>query len=228
MGETVKRPAARRSLRPFAVPFAAARVAALLLLLGLIALSAPAVAQAPKTLEEVIALPHHEQKPLLDEIVKKTPSSAEAHFQLGIWYYEEGRFADALEKFKKTLSLDPGSFKALANASLALSDLGRSSEALALFEDFVAKNPKDASAIAYYGEALWGAGRKSEALDNYRKALSIDAKCPEAHFNMGAAFAEMGIFREAIREWQEVVVIGHPQHLVSQAKENISRAEGKL
>jgi tetratricopeptide (TPR) repeat protein len=185
-------------------------------------------APAQRTLADIAALPHHEQKKELDAFLKRTPNSSEARFQLGIWYYEEGQLTEALAAFKKTLALDPSNFKALANADLVLTDLKKNEESLPLFESFIAKNPKDAAAIASYGENLWALDRKAEAMAQYRKALSIDPKCPEAHFNMGTAFAELGIFREAIREWQEVVVIGRPNHLVSQSKENIVRAEGKL
>jgi tetratricopeptide (TPR) repeat protein len=195
--------------------------------------TAPAAPATPtaataSTIEEIAALPSHQRKEALDAFLKRDPSSAEGNFQLGIWNYEEGHLTEALDAFKKVLSMDPGQFRALANASLVLTDLKRDAEALTLFEKFIAKNPKEARAIAFYGETLWTLGRRTEGVEQYRKALSIDPKCAEAHFNMAVAFAEMGIFREAIREWREVVTLGDPDHLVRQAKENIARAEQKL
>jgi tetratricopeptide (TPR) repeat protein len=191
------------------------------------AAEAPA-AGAPQSIDEIAKLPHHRQKEPLDAFLAKNPTSGEAHFRLGIWYYEEQRMADALESFKKALSVDPNNFKALANAALVLEKTQKREEALALYDTFLKKNPRDARAIAYYGEMLWSMGRKTEGFDQYRKALAIDPACPEAHFNMGAAFASMGIFREAIREWGLVVSGGKPDDLVAQAKNNITRAEGKL
>ncbi len=224
-------------IRTLSHHIAAAACVALTLALALPAAgraqTAPAAPAAPtagtaKTNEEIAAMPRHQQKEALDAFLKRDPSSVDGNFHLGIWHYEEGRLNEALDAFKKVLSLDPGHFRALANASLALSDLKRDEEGLALFEAFLAKNPKEARAIAYYGETLWTLGRKPEGVEQYRKALSIDPKCAEAHFNMAVAFAEMGIFREAIREWREVVTVGGPDHLVRQAKENIARAEEKL
>jgi tetratricopeptide (TPR) repeat protein len=191
------------------------------------AASAPAAAGA-KTIQEITALPRHQQKEPLDAFLKANPNSVDGNFQMGIWYYEEGRMPEALASFKKVLSLDPSHFRALANASLVLASLQKNEESLTLFETYIAKNPKEARAVAFYGETLWSMGRKAEGVEQYRKAIAIDPKCAEAHFNMAVAYAESGIFREAIREWREVVTLGSPDHLVRQAKENIARAEQKL
>lgn len=183
---------------------------------------------AAKSIDEIGALPHRDQKDALDAFLTENPSSSEGRFRIGVWYYEEERLADAVDAFEKALEFDPSNFKALANAALVLDKMKKGEEALALFESFVAKNPRDARAIAYYGEALWSNDRKSEGFDQYRKALSIDPSCSEAHFNMGTAYASMGIYREAIREWNLVVSSGKPEELVSQAKGNITRAQAKL
>ena len=101
-------------------------------------------------------------------------------------------------------------------------------EAFAMYEEFIARHPNDAVALAYYGELQWTQGRKSQAVDTYRKALEIDPNCAEAHFNMGVAFAEMGILREAVREWELVAKAGKPADLAERAKENVKKAEERL
>lgn len=203
------------------------RALAALALASAFAALAPAAHAAP-TLEEIAAMRHHERRGPLDAFIAQFPASAEGHFQLGVWFYEEERLSDAIESFKKAMALDAANFKAVANAGLVLERMNKSAEALALYEGFLAKNPSDARAAAHYGEALWSAGRRSEGVAQYRKALEIDSHCVEAHFNLGSAFAEMGIFREAMREWEHVVKAGAPEGLVSQARINIKRAEPML
>jgi tetratricopeptide (TPR) repeat protein len=193
---------------------------------------APALAQTAKieemTVEQILALPKPDQKAALEEYVKLHPDDPKGHFQLGNWYYDQFNAEEALAQYKKVLSLSPDDFKALVNACIVLESTKKGDEALAMYEEFIARHPNDAVALAYYGETQWGLGRKSQAVDTYRKALSIDPNCPEAHFNLGVAFAEMGILREAVREWEAVAKAGKPEDLVARAKENLKRAEERL
>jgi tetratricopeptide (TPR) repeat protein len=194
--------------------------------------AAPALAQTAKidemTVEQILALPKPDQKAALEVYVERHPDDPKGHFQLGNWYYDQFNAEQALAEYKKALSLSPDDFKALVNACIVLENTQKGDDALAMYEDFIARHPKDAVALAYYGESQWSQGRKSQAVDTYRKALSIDPNCAEAHFNLGVAFAEMGILREAVREWEAVAKAGKPDDLVARAKENVKRAEEKL
>ena len=39
----------------------------------------------------------------------------------------------------------------------------------------------------------------------YQRALAIDPNSAQAHYNLGLAFAETKVFKEAVVEWQKVV-----------------------
>jgi tetratricopeptide (TPR) repeat protein len=181
-----------------------------------------------ETLKEILALPDHEQRAALEQYVAAHPDEAEGHFQLGNWYYDQFKGVEAIAEYRKALALDPEHFRALVNACIVLEGAGQPDSALALYEGYISAHPKDARVLAYYGETLWSTDRKSQAIDTYRKALALDPRCAEARFNMGVAFAEMGIFREAIREWDAVIKIGEPAEIVDRARENIKRAEKKV
>lgn len=193
---------------------------------------APALAQTAKidemTLEQILALPKPDQKPALEAYVERHPDDPQGHFHLGNWYYDQYNADQALTEYRKALSLSPDDFKALVNACIVLESTQKGDESLAMYEEFIASHPGDAVALAYYGETQWTLGRKSQAVDTYRKALSIDPNCAEAHFNLGVAFAEMGILREAVREWEAVAKAGKPADIVARAKENLKRAEERL
>jgi cytochrome c-type biogenesis protein CcmH/NrfG len=55
----------------------------------------------------------------------------------------------------------------------------------------------------------------------YVKALSIDPESQLAHYNLGVAFADAGIYKEAIREWNAVVAAGPSTDAARQAQDNI-------
>ncbi|MFN0152480.1 MAG: tetratricopeptide repeat protein [bacterium] len=207
------------------------RIAALaaLALFALVCVLAPSCARAQeKKLEEITRLPRHEQEDLLQAYVAAHPDDAEGHFAFGNWLYDEYRTTDAVTSYEKALALNPDHFRALVNAALVLENAGRGEESLEMYEEFLARHPNDARALAHYGETQWTLGRRSQAVDSFRKALSIDAHCAEAHFHMGVAFAEMGILREAIREWEHVVKAGEPKDLAARSRENITKAKEKL
>lgn len=189
----------------------------------------PGLARAQeKTLAEIIRTPRSEQESLLMAYIEAHPNDAEGHFQFGNWLYDEYRTIDAVASYEKALALNPDHFRALVNACLVLENVGRGEESLAKYEEYIARHPNDARALAHYGEAQWSLDRKSQAVDSFRKAFSIDPNCAEAHFHMGVAFAEMGILREAIREWEHVVKAGEPADLAARARENIAKAKEKL
>jgi len=190
---------------------------------------APARARAQeKSLEEIIHMPRTAQEDLLQAYIEAHPNDADGHYYFGNWLYDEYRTTDAVASYEKALAINPDHFRALVNACLVLENAGRGDESLAMYEEFIARHPKDARAISHYGETQWSLDRKSQAVDSFRKALAIDPNCAEAHFHMGVAFAEMGIFREAIREWEHVVKAGEPTELASRARENIAKAKEKL
>lgn len=200
------------------------RAAALVAVIAAVILPSLARAQE-KTLDEIAAMPRHEQRAALEAYVASHPESTDGALHLGNWLFEENHLEDALKVYKKMLERDPMNFRALVNASICLEGLKRPLESVALFTDYLKKKPNDARATAYYGETLWGLGRKSEGMEEYRKAIVIDPKCPEAHLSLGNAFAEMGILREAIREWNIVIASNPSEELLKLAKENVARAE---
>ncbi len=202
---------------------------AALVLIALVFVLAPARARAQEMkLDEIIHKPRHEQEDLLQAYIAAHPDDPEGHFSFGNWLYDEYRTTDAIASYEKALALNPDHFRALVNACLVLENAGRGDESLAMYEEFLGRHPNDPRALAHYGETQWALERQSQAVDTFRKALSIDPNCAEAHFHMGVAFAEMGILREAIREWEHVVKAGEPTELAARARENIAKAKEKL
>jgi tetratricopeptide (TPR) repeat protein len=230
-------PAASRAAPPSFALHAIASLAARGVVISLCAAALACVAAlAPgrlaaqeKTANEVSKLPAYERRLELDKLVKENPNSAEAHLLDGAWYFDEQRLQEALASFRKALALEPDNWKAVANTALTLEKLERYEDALATFSEYLTRKPGDARAVAYHAEVLWTMGKRVEAVNGYRKALAVDPHCVEAHFHLGVAFAESGIFREAVRQWNLIVnAAGADPDIVARAKENIRRAEERL
>ena len=61
----------------------------------------------------------------------------------------------------------------------------------------------------------------AKAVELYVRALSVDPESQLAHYNLGVAFADAGIYQEAIREWQAVARIDPKSDAARQAQDNI-------
>jgi tetratricopeptide (TPR) repeat protein len=64
-------------------------------------------------------------------------------------------------------------------------------------------------------------GNVSEAIGLYQQALAIDANSAQAHYNLGLAFAEAKVFKEAVVEWETVVRLDPDGELGRSAAENV-------
>jgi superkiller protein 3 len=68
---------------------------------------------------------------------------------------------------------------------------GKTDQAVALANAILGKNPKSAPARNIIGLALYRTGDAEGAVEQYRRALEIDPKYAEAHFNLGIAYERL-------------------------------------
>lgn len=153
--------------------------------------------------------------------LEKTPSDPELYFKLGNALYDQGRRQEAQVSFEKALSLKPDYLKAMTNLGVVLNESGKSEEALRYFDTALAQAPKDVTVICNKGQALYALRRYPEAIDLYRSAMALDGSSQLPHYLLGVAFADAGIYREAIAEWEKVVQANPKSETASTALEGI-------
>ena len=78
--------------------------------------------------------------------------------------------------------------------SLAIETLERAAEI----------DPKSPDVWSHMGNSYYAQGEHSKAMDFYRKALGFNPNATHALYSIGVAFADAGIFREAVRYWTKV------------------------
>ena len=71
------------------------------------------------------------------------------------------------------------------------------------------------------GSTYFAQKKYSQAMDLYRKALKLQPNAEHALYSMGIAFAEAGIFREAVRYWKRVVEVDSTSEYGKEAAENV-------
>jgi tetratricopeptide (TPR) repeat protein len=164
---------------------------------------------------------------LRDEILrleKRTPydgTNYRNQFDLANLYYDAGLFDRSEKRYLRSLELNPKFVGALVNLGALYEDQSKVADAIARYEEALALDPEDCRARSNLGNAYYGESRFPDAMYEYERAIELDRDCFQAYFNKAVAFADAGIFREAVRYWGEVVRIAPGTEAARQAKENI-------
>ena len=125
------------------------------------------------------------------------PRDFRAHHELGIYYLEAGRVAEAADRFRRVLGLNPGFAPAHYNLGIIEGGTGALDAAAARFEAALAHDPAHVGALTNYGILLHALGRPGEAVRRYRTAISIEPDLAETHNNLAVALLALGRAAEA-------------------------------
>lgn len=173
---------------------------------------------------------------LRDELEGKTPKERVAHlrtmvddgegsrdvyFHLGNAYYESGNPAEAAKAFQKAVELDGEFFKAMVNLALMYDEQQRYPKAIEVFERAAELDPDNPDVWSHMGNTYYAQRKYPKAMELYRKALGIDENATHALYSIGVAFADAGIFREAVRYWTRVSKLEPEGELGRSASENV-------
>jgi tetratricopeptide (TPR) repeat protein len=133
---------------------------------------------------------------------------------LGTALQEAGRPNDAIDHYRRALTLRPGYAPALNNLGTALRAAGRASEAIAIYDQAIAARPADESAYVNKGNALMAVGRTTEAVTAFRQAVAVAPRSTHATialanalYDEGTAAIERGEFDRAAGVLREAVAL---------------------
>jgi tetratricopeptide (TPR) repeat protein len=151
---------------------------------------------------------------------------ARALNDLGAIYYRQGKYDEAIEKFRESLALFPlfpTAQQGLGDAWLAK---GEVAQAAAHYEEALRMNPNDQvvreKLLALRGEQAPDAAgqppmdpqtveemrrRAAESLNRRREALAANPDDPQAHYEMGVLLAQMGQLEQSISHLQQAITL---------------------
>jgi len=159
------------------------------------------------------------------ELAKK-PDDPAALFRLGQAFQSGNQPDSAAATYEKILEHDPNNVKALVHHGLALEDLNRHDQAESEYRKAIDIAPNDPLPYINLGSLLYFHSKKPyEAKTALTKALQIDPKNADAHFNLGVMFADSNLYHEAKVEWEEVLKISEDSPAAALARENLERIE---
>jgi lipopolysaccharide biosynthesis regulator YciM len=140
----------------------------------------------------------------------------QAKFDLGLDYRRGGFYERAIKTFQEVLSEDPKHTEALHQLVLIYEET-RDWEKAFETEQKMAKltGEKRLNVLAHHqteiGKAHMERGRTGNAKAAFKKALSLDPTCVDAHLHFGDWYLHQGKPKKALAQWRKVVEVA-PDH----------------
>jgi len=158
---------------------------------------------------------------ILEKKVAKDSTNFDNLYQLGVMYLDRERTPEASHVLAKAVSLRPNDVKALVNLGAANDALGLSSTAQGYYRKALDVSPGDSVATCRLASSLYAQQKYKESMTLLRKLIVDKPRSHCAYFTMGVAFADAGLYRDAIRAWQKVVEFAPESAEAVSAKESI-------
>jgi tetratricopeptide (TPR) repeat protein len=162
---------------------------------------------------------------LLEREVARDSSDFDALFRLGVMYLDRDRYGYALKVLNKANKLKPKHVPTLVNLGAAYDASNAPDQAQAYYKKALALEPDDSVARCRMASSIYSQGNYGEAIDMLRQVIDRDSTSYCAYFTLGVAFADAGIYRDAIRAWKKVVTFGPGTPEAASAMESIDVLE---
>jgi len=142
---------------------------------------------------------------LYRKIAGAAPKHAATFQRLGLIALREGRARDAVEEFKRSLSIEPADPVCLNNLGNVLRELGRIRESVSAYRKALAFQPAYPSALYNLAGTLALMDEHAQAVDVYRDLLRLAPDDAEAWNALGLSLLEIGRESEAKKALEEAL-----------------------
>ena len=131
-------------------------------------------------------------------------NDAPLQYQIGTLLFDETRYREAIEAFRKALNTDNKSLQIQARMGVIKTALrlGEFLEAQKEAATLKQQDPKSADVIAMHADALWSAGLFDEAAEEFKDALAVSPDLSRGHHGMARALASQNKLDDALNEAQ--------------------------
>ena len=135
------------------------------------------------------------------------------------WDGDPAQWEDAVDAYRRVVSIDPTYAAAWNNLGLLLHRMGRYDEANVAYLAALKQDPRCCEAAYNLGSLHEDRGAVDDAIADYRRALQLSPDYADAHFNLAGALARNGRDGEAIKHWQRYLELdsGSPWARIARA-----------
>jgi tetratricopeptide (TPR) repeat protein len=135
------------------------------------------------------------------------------------WDGDPAQWEEAIDAYRRVVSIDPTYAAAWNNLGLLLHRMGRYDEASEAYLSALDQDPQCCEAAYNLGSLHEDRGAIEDAIGDYRRALELSPDYADAHFNLAGALARNGRDGEAIKHWQRYLELdsGSPWARIARA-----------
>ena len=162
---------------------------------------------------------------LLEGAVARDSTKFENLSRLGVMYLDSDRATDAARVLLKADQVRPNQLAVLVNLGAAFDAMGRPEDAQGYYHRALKIAPDDVIATCRLATSLYSRSHYPEAVSLLRDIIAKNPNAHCAYFTLGVAFADAGIFRDAIRMWKKVVELAPGSPEAVSARESITVLE---
>ena len=142
---------------------------------------------------------------LWEDVVRKSPGKARAHFNLALAYQLDSRANDAIREYKVTLSLNPRVPATYSNIAALELDGGQLDEAEKTLLRLTEMAPQQAEAFVNLSVLYLRQREPAKAIAAADRAIAIKPDSAIAHFNKAEGLLEKGDVQDAIASYEQAV-----------------------
>jgi tetratricopeptide (TPR) repeat protein len=150
-------------------------------------------------------------KSCLITAITADPTSEEAQFFLGVFFYSQNDFKLAIAPLQTAQTLSPKSPLPVFYLAMTHEALGDASLAEKLYQQAEnlspEKSPQSASILVAYGRYLLVMGRYKDSIEKDRRAIEDDPASRDAHFELAKGLDFEGDFENAAREGERALTL---------------------
>jgi len=148
---------------------------------------------------------------LWDDAIRKSPLKYRPYTRLVRGYDQNGKFAEAIEAYKKALSLNIPFDTATEmhyNLGIDYYNVGQLDSAILEFRIAITFKPDYASAYNNLGNAYYDKGLSTAAIECYEKAVRVSPNYAFAYFNRGLAYYHINKLSPALADFRKACSLG--------------------
>jgi tetratricopeptide (TPR) repeat protein len=144
---------------------------------------------------------------LIAQAIQCRSSVAVFHYNLGYTRELLGKQSEAVECYRRAISLDPQNLAALQRFTGAIGARADLSEAIALYQALLSHAPGLAEAHYDLGRLYHRRNDLSNAIGSYQRAIALQPGTFEFHFNLASALTQSGQFADAAASYRQAILI---------------------
>ncbi len=151
------------------------------------------------------------EKSCLITAITADPTSEEAQFFLGVFYYTQNDFKLAISPLQTAQTISPKSPLPVFYLAMTQEALGGTTKALELYQQAenlsAQKSPQSASILVAYGRLLLSLRRNQDSIEKDRRAIEEDPESRDAHYELAKGLDHEGDFKNSALEGEQALTL---------------------